>query len=148
MPELNVELLLKVKKHILQKPSRLHMAQWLVKANSFTTFSKHGHKYFCFLNSGYNEPHTRPVPECGTVGCIAGWASVLASTPEKQYSAFSASDLLGLDSYDSSKLFFVTFWPEKYKLEYLSSKTQRQRAKIVGQVIDLFIAGNGSFPSV
>lgn len=146
---LNTKLLLKVKKHILAKPSRLHMAQWLVRANENmesifkNVIKKKGRKYITNLDTTYGEPTTQLLPDCGTVGCIAGWTALLSSTPDKIYHYGDACDLLG--GYQTSSLFYPTHWPEEYYIKYRLAKNQRERAKIVGQVIDLFIAGGGSF---
>jgi hypothetical protein len=59
---MNVELLEKVKKHILAEPKRINMNNWC-----------------------YKKPKSRGGPACGTVGCIAGW-TVLLSHPKKEWS--------------------------------------------------------------
>lgn len=148
---LNIELLLKVKKHILAKPSRLHMGQWMVRAiedkeSMFNNIvKKKGRKYITKLDTTYGEPSIQILPSCGTVGCIAGWTALLASTLDRTYHYGDARTLLGLSQTQASFLFFPSNWPLTYYYKYKLAKNQRERAKIVGQVIDLFIAGGGSF---
>lgn len=65
---LNVELLRKVKRHILAEPKRLVMSEGLVYGTAGETYSP---------SAAYNEPDDLPFPKCGTVGCIAGWTCVV-----------------------------------------------------------------------
>jgi hypothetical protein len=55
---MNVKLLRKIQKHILEEPRRLDMDVVLVK--------------------DIDPASWRDAPPCGTVGCIAGWACALS----------------------------------------------------------------------
>lgn len=151
MTKLNVNLLIKIKKHILDEPMRLRMDQWLMQDMPTTK------KY----NSlpGYNEPNEYEIPACGTVACLAGWAILLNSHEAQEvrqkddpFAPYSARgcDILGIDSdiapYD---LFFVDQWPQPFQDDYLEVERnfedlspelrQVERAQIVGRLIDHFI---------
>lgn len=94
-PNLNVRLLRKIQKHILEEPKRFWMGWW--KEDSIP-----GHK---------------PAP-CGTTACIAGWAVILSNEPEKAGApSIRARVLLGLDP-DDMTLFFSDAWPEPYRTLY------------------------------
>lgn len=139
---MNTELLLRVKKHILQKPTRLRMSSWLCSKGEREII---GGK-FIFGEPGWGEPDKQTVPSCGTVGCIAGWTVMLAGDKDAiESKKKQATRLLDLEDYSSEKLFYVTSWPSKLQDAYMHSKNQRERAKIVGQVIDLFIKTKGTF---
>lgn len=126
--KLNVELLLKVKTHILEEPKRLAMNIWIAKD----------------LEPGqlFNvSPHHR-VPACGTVGCIAGWAAQLAE-PGVKFLATRANDLLGIRYLPYGNLFYTTRWPEKFKEPYneaLDKGDLETAAIVTGNVIDWFVA--------
>jgi len=60
--KLNVTLLRKVMKHILEEPRRLRQSEWLAKK---------GDAY-------YKHVPRKERPPCGTVACIAGWAVELS----------------------------------------------------------------------
>lgn len=139
-----IALLRKVKRHILRKPSRLRMNNWIVKAEPNSSVT---------LGEGWGEPTNVKIPSCGTVGCIAGWIVLLSNNNldnSNNYSiksdgkckVFSAQQeatiLLGF-KYVPTELFFVSDWPYQKREEYFNSTSQTQRAKIVGQVIDDFI---------
>jgi len=134
-PTLNVELLLKVKNHILEEPKRLRMSKWFIKG----TPNGHGRS----VSRGYGEPIDFEVPACGTVGCIAGWTELL-NHPEDYEGATGISGVhcgrakneLGL--IDQS-LFFVDCWPEPYKSDYYQAEDNQTRAQIVGALIDKLI---------
>lgn len=133
---LNVDLLMRVKKHIIAKPSRLRMDNWVVKGLPGDVHSNN--------LAGWNEPKKYKLPSCGTVGCIAGWVVLLANPEEATTGsiAVKAHDLLDMVTYrEPFELFHVNNWPNELHEAYLKAKTQRERAKIVGQAIDQYIAG-------
>lgn len=138
---MNTKLLLKVKKHILAKPSRLRMSNWLLSNKIGTPYLRG--KFLVDLDTAWGEPSRQRLPECGTVGCIAGWARMLEGSKGKP-SDMSANILLNIFPSQSDQLFYVSGWPKKFADAYQKEGvTQRQRAKIVGQVIDDFIATDG-----
>jgi hypothetical protein len=154
---MNTELLLKVRKHILAKPSRLRMSTWIVDLErlekdrdtqhlaSLTKVNKR--KAFTFKNNEFwNEPANQAVPDCGTVGCIAGWTCILAGFQTMESlnycgPAKKARELLDISISEANVLFYITEWPSPFKDRYLSpaTKTAKQRAKIVADRIDHFI---------
>lgn len=46
------------------------------------------------------------IHNCGTCGCIAGWANALFAPDEEPDNELMAGEVLGLNSYDYSRLFF------------------------------------------
>lgn len=154
---MNVDLLLRVKKHIQQKPSRLRMSQFLVRKENLAATAIRpdnrivkikGKEYFNFLAIEWGEPSKQKIPDCGTVGCIAGWTCMLGlDTPPESVLKIkqSAINLLQLDNYQAEHLFYVHNWPTELRDGYYEAKNNRQRARIVGKVIDLFIKSKGNF---
>lgn len=99
----NVELLERVKHHILEEPLRLDMSIWI----------SHHEK----------GPYT---PACGTIGCIAGWAIELSggeklSKEMSQKGIFGqadiATELLGLTPLVAKRVFHVDSWPHPLRAE-------------------------------
>jgi hypothetical protein len=118
---MNVELLRKIQKHILEEPKRIYMPRWRLV---FSAIRKEG---LC-------------APECGTVGCIGGWAEILSGV--EGY----ARDLLGLDSEhgEASRLFNDDEWPEKFQTGLRKANPQTQAyAQVVSDRIDHFISTRG-----
>jgi hypothetical protein len=129
---LNVELLERVKAHIRAYPETFDMG----------AFARH--------------------MTCGTVACIAGWASFL-NNPMNKRSPWSmniegvALKVLGLDGlYDTQDdedgqvcpLFYNHQWPYDIQIRYDTAREMGVRslmADIAGEAIDRFVAGNGSF---
>lgn len=159
---MNIELLNKVRRHILARPSRLRMSNWIVdierlsKDTQLSHFVKttvvKGKKALDFRGhvSGWNEPEVHPLPECNTVGCIAGWTCILAGFKTQEslqgYGVQNKAEaLLDIASWEAQKLFYVDSWPQPFKADYLSPKTKTavQRARIAAKRIDYFIKTNG-----
>lgn len=134
---LNVKLLRKVKKHILAEPARLVMADGLLLGTPGET------RHYA---PAYEEPGECIMPKCGTVGCIAGWACVLGQKDfeKSEYATnwftirTTAERLLGIVY--GNELFRVESWPNKLCAKYYRAKTNDQRAKLVAERIDQFIA--------
>ncbi len=120
-PKLNVRLLRKIQKMILEEPRRLNM--WLVQNH----YSKRD-----VDNSEYN------LPPCGTVGCIAGWALNLSGFTRSN-SLNKAATLLGIERTASDHVFLVSDWPEKFHNRYNDARTQRQKARVTSNRIDYLI---------
>lgn len=135
---LNVELLQRVKQHILEEPARLRMEVWAVQGEPGTT------KYT--TTPGYNEPNEYKFPACGTVACIAGWTALLnnpqADLDSSEVRSEYAETLLGIKStYIPFDLFYVDHWPLELMNAYIQTKASdiEGRAQIVGRVIDRYI---------
>lgn len=133
---MNVKLLRRIKRHILAEPKRLRMSTWLATRNDWTVLKG---KFIFSHVSEWGEPGSQPVPKCGTVGCISGWARVLSGDEHGISRA-----LLGLDDEQAERLFYVSAWPAKLMSKYVSAKTQLTRAKLCGERIDHFIATEGA----
>lgn len=120
---MNVKLLRKVKKHILEEPKRLNMYEGLIADSS--------------------------VP-CGTAGCIAGWACVLdarISVPKAGFEPWGtisrqAKDALGLADDQAFRLFRSWMWPDKFASDFDEADKATQ-AKVTAARIDHFIKTNG-----
>lgn len=129
--KINITLLRKVKKHILEEPRRLDMN--------------------VVLNGDQSGPDA---PPCGTIGCIGGWTNFLSGKPEDSLS--DAAIRLGLDSDEQGRLFEEPAytvsqpteeragWPEKFMRRYLKAKTPQTRAKVTAERIDHFIKTKGA----
>lgn len=80
-------------------------------------------------------------PECGTIGCLAGWISVL----EKQEDGFLGridfvTKLLGLSIKQECALFGSHInWPSKFEEAYENAKTLKQRTKVLEERVNYFI---------
>lgn len=123
---LNVPLLRKVQKHILEEPRRLNMSQWLQYSDA---------------------------APCGTVGCIAGWALKLSGSRLRNTDKFAkaASELLNIkfsrtkdyrlfnDDCDAARLFSTLNWPRQFSERYYSSEFPSERAEVTSDRIDYFI---------
>lgn len=118
---MNTRLLRKVAKHISEEPRRLAMS----------IFADTG-------NTGDN------APPCGTIGCIAGWASILTGT-----SAADADDLTGraalkLTLLEARRLFWTDGWPDDFSRRYWTAKTCKGRASTAVARIEHFIKTKGA----
>lgn len=137
---LNVELLERVKAHILEEPKRLAMG----------TFAERNEE-----------------APCGTVACIAGWSLVLekgARMVTKKLADFGegyyedhfvyrnnrpiddphehAKKILGLTEEEAMTLFYVEDWPDDLTVNYMAAKRPDKRALITAARIDRLIAGH------
>jgi len=131
---MNVELLRKVKRHILDEPRRLVMGSWVLNRASGKTYYEHGHLV--------------QFPKCGTVACIAGWTSILGgATKVKEidgYPPFVAADLLGIEDRGmANRLFHLPRWPSDFRADYAKARGQEERAEVAAKRIDHFIRTNG-----
>lgn len=114
---MNVELLRKVKDHILAEPRRLDMCV-VIKFRSGSIFD----------------------PPCGTVGCIAGWANYLEG--RSRGGMQDAARSLGLGE-EWQWLFFLAYWPENFCTRYVNAKTATTRAEVTAERIEHFIKTEG-----
>jgi len=114
---MNVELLLKVKQHILAEPRRLDMGEWLLQ----------GEPGEILCGSTF--------PECGTIGCISGWAEILSGQ------GMSGEVVLELTPAQECELFYTTQWTSQAILQrYCLTETgSPEYAQAVADYIDYFI---------
>lgn len=126
-PKLNVRLLRRVKRHILEEPKRFIMDAVIYRG-------KPG-EYF------HSDGDTQVVPDCGTACCIAGWAIKLAGKRinSRGGNLDKAADLLGLDQKGNSRLFLADDWPARFRQRYSNAITAQERAKIAAARIDHLI---------
>lgn len=136
---MNVKLLRKVKKHILEEPKRLNM-------------------------DFYGSAYCNDAPACGTVGCIAGWSALLslAKIPEDRYERPAlmkpekAEAALEITHNQAERLFnepWIVYgprkqeghlgWPVNFAKQYLEAETPEYRAKITAARIEHFIKTKG-----
>jgi hypothetical protein len=120
---MNGKLLRKVKKHILEEPRRFFMSSLLERGTPGQVKRL--------------DDIERPLPDCGTAACIAGWTCVLADTPiiDRTY----AEKVLGISVVQGDKLFFIGGWPELYQRKWDATKDISRRAQIGKNRIDHFI---------
>lgn len=130
---MNVQLLERVRDHILAKPRRLAMGRW-VQQRSIT-------------GPTYISDNGRPAKyaECGTAACIAGWTCVLTENGLNSYNDIGsrATDLLGLTDLQNYRLFYTGSWPERYRKAYYKATNMTERAKVAARRINAFIKTKG-----
>lgn len=131
---MNVELLNRVKQHILEEPRRLDMDT--IKCKVDPTLEKN--------------------PPCGTVGCIAGWATILSPDFERKISPEweNEQELLGISQEQAYRLFTEPKfrlirgeglgWPADLADAYRVANTAKERAEVTARRIDRFIETNGA----
>jgi hypothetical protein len=125
---MNVKLLRKIQKHILEEPKRYDQNVWLAEGapqNGFAT--------------------------CGTMACIGGWAQILGSKRKpRAVSRVNAMRLLGIDRAQAWRLFDSIagvpedMWPRKFSAAYVKAKTDLGRARAAVRRIDHFIKTRGA----
>ena len=129
---MNIELLNKVKAHILEEPRRLEMVDWIMEGDEIPSPEK---------------------PPCGTAACIAGWAAMLDGGFQRgiHFPRTYATDALKIDRFgEAERLFYLSQWPAQFKFDKdrpdvsfykLDKETQ---ARLTAARIDYFIATNGT----
>lgn len=110
-PKLNVRLLRRIQKHILEEPKRFEMEACVIRG-------KPGERVWTA-----NEV----IPACGTAACIAGWACILTDSNKTGDMINRARQLLGLST--SERVFYDSSWPEPFKTRYRNCETARGRAR-------------------
>jgi hypothetical protein len=130
---MNVKLLRKVKKHILEEPKRFIMGDWVVR------------KEYPDQQLFDDDGKPRTFAKCGTAACIAGWTMLLSKVDPDKVDSYSgaASKLLGLKE-RFSPLFYTDQWPAKYEDAYVNAKTPAGRARVAARRIEHFIKTNGA----
>jgi hypothetical protein len=120
---MNKRLLLRVKKHILEEPARLHMADWIRRRRT---------------DASSGRALTHDYPSCGTAACIGGWAIILSKKRPSVDIFGQAARILGLETDAAQDLFVVSHWPTKF-LAGASDDGKQKTAEIVAKRIDHFI---------
>lgn len=128
---MNIDLLTRVRDHILERPRRFTMGHWIQRK------TEHTRRYV-----GDDGRLERFAP-CGTAACIAGWACVLENDADTRFHNLSSSkrgrELLGLNAGQATELFFVSDWPRHYRQAFLKSRGMAERALIASRRINAFI---------
>jgi hypothetical protein len=126
--KLNVKLLRKIQRHVLDNPKRIDMDCFIERKAEE-------------LEAGRGLEHDT-FPRCGTVGCIAGWAVTLSTKERIPYGqiAEKAKALLGLSDIQAYQLFYVNHWPILWREITNSQYQTRAHAKLVVKRIDHLIA--------
>lgn len=145
---MNIELLQRVRQHILDEPRRLNMGTWV---------STVGKTVPAF--AGVYGRDEADLPPCGTVACVAGWAVLLSrfnGKPE-EYAAFIrerpslfpdgltssiGQEELGLSPSQMETLFYVGRWPERFRVAHEQAEENgdyQAMAQITADRIDYLI---------
>lgn len=137
--KINTRLLRRVQKHILAEPQRYDQDKVLIVPEDY-----------------YYNPIRKPA--CGTVGCIAGWATLLADGKKEISETPSpfqisrtyehARKLLGLDEEQFQRLCgFSADWPFEFRQEYIDDPQSQNdlvhNAQLASKRIDKFIESKG-----
>lgn len=123
---MNVRLLNKIKKHILEEPNRLAMGTWIERGKPGKELETN--------DGGYQK-----FAKCGTAACIAGWACLLSKDYKNGYPVQEfAAEVLDIEY--PERLFYVDYWPDVFADGYQDATSPRQRAKVAGQRIDYLVA--------
>lgn len=160
---MNIELLQKVKAHILEEPRRFNLGYW-----GGIVDPKFYNELLAEEDEGGDEELesvlAKQRPPCGAVGCIAGNVCILAGLikPTEHFDGGSvyemldntqdiAADALGLDVYQAARLFFLprwgrlAGWPSAFADRLNEAKPGSvEYAQITAERIDHFIATNGA----
>lgn len=127
---MNIRLLRRIQKVILEEPKRIRMGTWVTK---------------------HHEIPLEQLPACNTIACIAGWAvslkeKRLAEQLERIWLDVEdrACEALELKTQSADKLFYSTRWPEKFQARLGRCKEgSRPYAKVVSDRIEHFITTKG-----
>lgn len=123
--KLNESLLRRVAAHIIEEPNRLCMAYFAACGVGGTLFVG-------------DRGRLQEFPSCATVGCIAGWAHLLAGRSGCSFFS-SAKRALRLTKDQAQALFYNEEWPRPFAQRYRRARTQRSRAKIAVERIEHLI---------
>jgi hypothetical protein len=135
IPAKGARLLRKVAKHILAEPARYNQNTTVVKG-------REGDIAF------HINDKAQRFPECGTIACIGGWASIMGRVPLANYGGLHFRKLavaLGVHYNAVDRLCEYTRytgqagWPSSFRNAYNKAKTPKSRAKIAAARIEHFI---------
>lgn len=130
--KLNVRLLRRIQKHILEEPRRFFMSGLLLRIKSKAQWMHEKQRSFDMASTP---------PSCGTTACIAGWALVLTDNEKTRANRLSkAAELLGIHPNNTGPLFLSECWPSPFSLRYANAKTPKQRVKVAVTRIDWLIS--------
>lgn len=135
---LNLELLAQIREVILREPLCLNMYNWVSAIPTRNPYKDVGHHV--------NHNTRQPIPSCGTVGCIAGWACFLdkaktqvpAAWEEDWYESWNDKglELLGIeDGKEGDALFYTEKWPKEYQDRYEGVDTPENRAQVTADLL-------------
>ncbi len=130
---MNVKLLRKVAKHILEEPKRLLMRTWIFEKSDKQTRVR-------MAQGG-----SRPFAKCGTAACISGWACIISGHGEeaKKDSFMDVGmRLLGIGYPQAYRLFGPENWPKEFQRGTKDDGTAKT-ARIAAKRIEHFIKTNG-----
>lgn len=132
--KLNVRLLRRIKRHILEEPRRFFMEGIVATGEPGKQFP---------FSATYRDL-AASVPSCGTAACIHGWTALLSGkTPEQARKlSFAWSERkLGLPRwFGDERLFFSSGWPRRFAALYRKAETPATRAKIAAARIEHLIS--------
>lgn len=123
---MNIELLQRIRQHILEKPNRFLMGDWIVRDNGIGVFSD-------------DREEEIPFAECGTAACVAGWACLLGGKRDTLSPSSDGRHLLGLTWDQSENLFFEDQWPDPFHRRYRSANSHEEQVQIAADRIEHFI---------
>jgi hypothetical protein len=131
--KLNVRLLRKIQRHILEEPKRFIMGDVIVREDPGVEI--------------LDDELIWKMPKCGTAACIAGWALLLSGKRGSDMS--KAAKLLGIEDPDTegydgdSALFYTSKWPAKFYNAWNVAKSNKARARVAVRRIEHFIKTKG-----
>lgn len=138
-PKLNVQLLRRIKRHILEEPRRFFMQGVVQTGEPGKPFEK---------QLAYGDLASL-VPPCGTAACIHGWTALLSGKTPKQTGRLSfewSERRLGIPHdnrisqfWGKDYLFDADDWPQPFASRYAKAITPRGRAKIAAARIEHLI---------
>ena len=151
--DMNIELLNKIKSHVLEEPKRVWMGDWRIRWGDQTEIS-------VGMRRGIDWEYLLQLskPSCGTTACIAGWAVELGGDGDMKGFPYElrgrklgfpyelrGRKLLGLNSYaQSDRLFYVASWPEQFRKRLAVAPPQsHEYAQVVADRIDWFVKTEG-----
>ena len=138
--KLNVRLLRRIQKHILEEPRRFQMGAAVIRAGN--------PKQWKLIAPTFAHDASKTMPPCGTAACIAGWADILSGGSGNGWTVRErAATKLGVPagfSWLGHPLFDDNSWPQPFRTRYRAAKTPQARAKIAAQRIDHFIKTKGA----
>lgn len=132
-PKLNVRLLRRIQRHILDEPRRFFMLGAVATGPPGQCFNK----YHCWARD-----LSDIAPACGTAACIHGWLGVFSGKTPNQITSLSLSwsaDKLGLSRDAAETLFLIDQWPIKFRYRYENAKTPAGRARAADRRIEWLI---------
>ena len=128
---MNIELLRKIRSSILENPQNFDMSTWFDSEDG------------CDENLIGRGESCAVLDQCGTTGCIAGWALHLTKSINTGNTFWEqAQKILELSKNQAENLFYVNNWPDKYRDAY-NDEAGGDEAKITARRITAFIASNG-----